>query len=300
MSTVTPAFKALEVVALDDDPVGAVGEGVWKAVNYDRTGRMPADDDLLPFTAHKFVLDDGRVTCENGDDPFIAPRTQALAVALGQRFAGRRILDLGSLEGGYTVAFALLGAEAVGIEARKLNLRRAEFLRDQLSAGGARFLRGDVNAIDADQLGRFDAVFASGILYHLDDPFTFVERVFELTTDVALFDTHVAVVETPNHGCGALVQRTHGGRVYAGREFHEYAEQASEEDVEELLWAAYGNASSFWLTTDSLVVLLRDAGFAYVHKVMTWPSYGCTWGCEGECRVLIVAKRDTPALAPRS
>ncbi|MDQ6841842.1 MAG: class I SAM-dependent methyltransferase [Actinomycetota bacterium] len=253
------------------------------------TGAEP----LLPFTAHRMDLGGGEQTIadDRGEDPLCALSTAALGLALGG-FAGQRVLDLGSLEGGFTIAFARLGAsEAIGVEARELNLRRANWARDRLGVARASFQRGDVIELGSMGLGTFDAVFASGILYHLTDPFTFVEKVFTMTRDVALFDTNVALPAVNNHDTGPLITREHGGHRYEGRVFTEFPEPPGALDLEAAVWSAWGNTNSFWLTERSLVELLDAVGFTYLHKVITPAGYQCGPGCPPDCRVLYVAKR---------
>ena len=253
----------------------------------------PDVEQLLPFTAHRIDLGGGLSTIVGGggEDPLYALSTSALALAMGG-FSGKRVLDLGSLEGGYTIAFAQLGAsEAIGVEARTLNLQRANWARDKLGLDNVSFRRGDVTALASLALGTFDAVFASGILYHLADPFRFVEEVFAITGDVALFDTNVALREINNHDTGPLVTRHHRGQPYEGRAYTEFAEPPDAAAMEAGLWAGWGNLESFWLTERSLVDLLRAVGFVYLHKVIVPAGYQCGPGCPPECRVLYVAKR---------
>jgi SAM-dependent methyltransferase len=253
-----------------------------------------ADDlELLPFTAHKLDLGGGVFTLEHGEDPFTTVATRVLSQALGHDFTRRRILDLGCLEGGFAIAFATLGArEVIGIEARPTNLKRADMARERLGVRNVSFIQGDVNKLDVAALGSFDVVFASGILYHLDDPFSFVERVFELTSDVALFDTHVALPDVHNHGLSAsLLTRSHNGHDYVGRVYFEYPPEASQDEVEYLLWNSYSNSNSFWLREHDLVRLLYETGFQRVYKAPQPPGYKCSEGCPGECRVILVAKR---------
>lgn len=253
--------------------------------------------ELLPFTAHRIDLGRGMSTMPGGggEDALCALSTAALAVALGG-FNGKRVLDLGSLEGGYTIAFARLGAsEAVGVEARTVNLRRANWVRDKLGLDNVSFRRGDVTALPTLGLGQFDAVFASGILYHLADPFRFVEEVFDITADAALFDTHVALPDVNNHDTGPLVARHHRGHPYEGRVFREFAEPPDPAAIEASPWSGWGNLESLWLTERSLVELLRATGFVYLHKVIVPAGYGCGPGCFPDCRVLYVAKKRFPS-----
>ena len=113
-----------------------------------------------------------------------------------------------------------------------------------------------------------------------------------MTTDIALFDTHVALPVVHNHGLSELLStRSHGGHDYAGRVYFEFPTDAHSEQVEELLWKAYSNPTSFWLRESDLVRLRYETGFERVYKAATPPGYRCAEGCPDGCRVILVAKR---------
>ena len=257
----------------------------------------PAPEGILPFSAHRVELSPGVWTIgEHGDDPRLAASTRVLLDALGGDLRGKRVLDVGCLEGGYTVTFARLGArEAVGLEIRETNLRRCRFLAERLRLANVRFVKGDARELSSAQLGVFDAIFAAGILYHLADPYAFLERCFEVCSDVLVLDTHVASERGWSHGCSErMVEREWRGRRYAGREALEDMEGLPVEEIEALNWAAWGHTVAFWPTEPSLVDMLRDVGFEYVSKVFMRRPYRCDEGCPWDCRSIYVARKRWP------
>jgi SAM-dependent methyltransferase len=223
--------------------------------------------DLLPFTTHRIELSPGRYTCAEGVDARNDVRTQLVVEACGGSMDGRSVVDLGSLEGAFTLAFAQRGAKlAIGIEARDISVRRAELARDLLGLTAAEFVVADIK----DELVRrdpFDVVFAAGILYHVADPAALLRTMRQACTDVALIDTHVAGETEPSHGCSPIVERESNGETYRGRVFPEYAPDVADEDKEDLLWAAYSDVDSFWPLEAELVRMVKDAGFSRVEKV---------------------------------
>jgi 2-polyprenyl-3-methyl-5-hydroxy-6-metoxy-1,4-benzoquinol methylase len=246
---------------------------------------------LLPFTTHRIELAPGVPTMDGGVDALGDIRTHLVLDAVGGSLAGRTVVDLGCLEGGFTLAFAGHGARhALGIEARQVSVRRCELARALLGYDNAEFVCGDIK----DELANrdpFDVVFAAGILYHVGDPAEMVRTMRRACSGVALIDTHVARVDRATHGCSEIVERSSGGHTYRGRMFPEYPAGLGDSDKEELLWAAWSDADAFWPLEDDLVAMLRDAGFSSVDKIDPLASGGPGgWGVDQEERVVYLAR----------
>lgn len=88
-------------------------------------------------------------------------------------FDGKSVLELGPFEGYQTVAMERLGAEVTSVEGNSINFLKCLCLKEALGLK-ARMLMGDIIqqlAVDA----RYDVVWASGVLYHLQDPIRMIE-----------------------------------------------------------------------------------------------------------------------------
>jgi SAM-dependent methyltransferase len=246
---------------------------------------------LVPFTTHRIHLAGTMYTAEAGVDPAVDVRTHTVVEACGGSLAGRTIVDLGCLEGGFALEFARLGAErVVGIEARSVSVRRCELARDLLGLERAEFVQADIK----DELPRhadgFDVVFAAGILYHLSDPAGFLQLVRASCRGVALIDTHVADPDTVTHDCSEqVVTQSAGGHDYQGRLFGEYEPGLDTVEREGLLWAAWSDAASFWPFEDDLVRMLHDAGFSDVEKIER-DTMRHPWQVDAVNRVLYVCR----------
>jgi SAM-dependent methyltransferase len=83
---------------------------------------------------------------------------------------GKRVLELGPLEGGHTLQLARAGASVVGIEGHEANYERCLYIKELFGLTNAEFILGDLRTFDFESLGQFDAVFNVGVLYHLDEP----------------------------------------------------------------------------------------------------------------------------------
>ena len=159
----------------------------------------------------------------------------------------RRILELGSLEGGHTIGLAQRPSveHILGIEGRAANLARAQVAREILQVGKIDFVQANLETVDLTQFGRFDAIYCCGLLYHLPEPWRLTAQFRSIADGVFLW-THCATEE-------AAKILTNG---YRGR-WHK------EGGPEEVLSGL--SPDSFWPTLGSLCNMLTHAGFARIH-----------------------------------
>jgi 2-polyprenyl-3-methyl-5-hydroxy-6-metoxy-1,4-benzoquinol methylase len=133
----------------------------------------------MAFIAHNIRLIDGTETYPAAGYLLEeAGRFQAakrmLNLVFPEGLSGKRIADLGCLEGGYATGFARLGMNATGIEIRDSNFRNCLYVKSKVNLPSLTFIQDDVNNIDKH--GTFDAIWACGIFYHLENPRSFMER----------------------------------------------------------------------------------------------------------------------------
>lgn len=173
-------------------------------------------------------------------DPVADPRLAHFAA----HFAGaRRILELGSLEGAHTFHLAAMpGVErVVGVEGRAKNLGKARFVQRLLGVRTVEFVRANLESFDLSSLGRFDAVFCCGLLYHLPRPWELLDAIAGVTGNL-LLATHVTPEEKAN-------ERRRG---YAGAGYREFGMKDPLSGM---------SAESYWPTLAALKAMLADAGF---------------------------------------
>lgn len=223
------------------------------------------------WTGHNIPLTPADQTI-GGDRTLIGedPRTLTIKTLI-RRLPEReriRVLDLGALEGGLSLEMAREGWETVGIEGRRANFEKAELIREYFALGNLRFEHRDVKSLNRAADGVFDAVLCCGILYHLDDPFSFLETLRDLTApDGMLFiDTHVApdqLAEAWGTHAASLSESAafeHRGRIYEGRWFRE----PQGGTVLDEQWSAISNERSFWPGRRSLIRAVYHAGFGAI------------------------------------
>jgi SAM-dependent methyltransferase len=161
----------------------------------------------------------------------------------------RTILDLGSLEGGQTFALARHpGVEhVVGLEARASNIEKTRFVQELLHISNARFVEADLEKTDLVSFGKFDAVFCSGLLYHLPEPWKLIDQIPQVASNLFIW-THYA-------------DDLQADRSMDGFNGKEYVEAGLDEPN------AGMSPKSFWLTLGSLIKALTISGFQTIRIV---------------------------------
>jgi hypothetical protein len=135
-------------------------EGVaWDA------GTLADVRDFLGPWQHNIRLPHG-VHTAYWEAPYPAHEEMMSVVAreLGGGFAGKRVLDLGCLEGYFAVECSLQGAAVVAVEGKIKNVRKCEFVRSALAIDEAKLslIHDDVMNVTKGAYGAFDAVLALG------------------------------------------------------------------------------------------------------------------------------------------
>ncbi len=248
------------------------------------TGRIPETElarrvAALPWTNQNIQLTPDLWTVP-GQPPILTdPRVlcvkRAAAELLGGSLAGARVADLGCLEGGISLAFALDGAEVVGIEGRRANYDKCRLVEEHFALPNLKFELGDARDFRPERYGMFDVVLVLGLLYHLDDPAGFLLQAARCARRAVIVDTHfapetdagVAAMDTmpffdlKANPIGPLETMNAAGVAVEGRWWTEYPDWTPESKRDELYWASLDNHRSFWLTRPSIYRLLAAAGF---------------------------------------
>ncbi len=197
-----------------------------------------------------------------------------------------RVVDLGCHDGGFAVEFARLGFDTLGIEIRKENFEKCQFVKSQLNLPNLRFAQDDVRNLT--NYGNFDIAFCFGILYHLDDPVAFLKNLSNHTQKILLLNTHYSrkndlIYDIPllaKYVLPPLEKRVKMFRFrhnyhlsklsenegYQGRWYKEWNQDASQDTIEKRRWASYNNYQSFWLCKSELTRVLRDVEFKHVFE----------------------------------
>ena len=175
------------------------------------------------------------------------PRFATAARTLGG-LAGKRVLELGALEGGHSISLAEQGATVVALEGREANYERARWIAARLGVEGIRFVLADVRTANLDVYGRFDLVLNSGLLYHLDEPWELLARLAPLAPRMFIWTHYV-------DDAAAIERVSVAGRELRGALRPEYGIADPLSGLQ---------PASFWPTHDALIAMLRLTGWSVV------------------------------------
>jgi tRNA (mo5U34)-methyltransferase len=148
----------------------------------------------------KMELPYGIIT--NGE---VEPNRTLRRLRLPESFAGREVLDIGAWDGFYSFeakrrgAARVLATDSFAWSGEGDWTTQAGFLlaREALSLDvEAQFI--DVMELSPESVGMFDDVLFIGVLYHLRDPITALERVASVTRDRLFFETETSLSWLPS------------------------------------------------------------------------------------------------------
>ncbi|MDC7692817.1 methyltransferase domain-containing protein [Asticcacaulis sp. DXS10W] len=221
------------------------------------------------FTAHNIRLDDGTDTLPDAgwyikDSPWLLAAARVLNLYYRANITGKSIADLGCLEGGYTLEFARLGMQSTGIEVRQSNYDNCMRVANGTSYPNMNFVKDDV--WNLGKHGPFDAIFCSGLLYHLSEPAEFIRLMGENARDVVIIHTHYATEADGSPFNLSPMTENEGlpGRWYAEHDSEDLAE------IENFKWTSWKNKKSFWLTKAAILSQLQAVGFNIVFEQFDW------------------------------
>jgi SAM-dependent methyltransferase len=153
------------------------------------------------------------------------------------------IIELGSLEGGHSFALARNPSvkRVAAIEGREKNIEKAKLVQKILGDKKVEFVQGDIEKLDFGQFGKFDAVFCSGLLYHLPKPWELIPKLAAISPNIFIW------TQISEEAKAKKMREGWRGRFYREGGFFDPLSGLSKK--------------SFWLSLGSLVGLLTENDF---------------------------------------
>lgn len=221
---------------------------------------------MIKFTAHNVVLQDGQQTFPNMgktmDQYGWFLQAKRLLDLIFPTKNNLKLVDLGCLEGGYATEFARLGCSVTGIEIRQDNFEACEFVKSNVeNTLDLNFFQD--NVWNVEKYGDFDVTFCCEIFYHVHNPKKFMQLLSRVTKKLIIIQTHFSSSEI-NSNFALSPTTTHEG--LEGRWFIEFPTDVDFANRESFKWASWDTNRSFWLTKESLLKCMKDAGFDLVFE----------------------------------
>ena len=105
--------------------------------------------------------------------------------------SGRRVLDIGAWNGGFSFECERRGAAQV-VAFSPEDPQTTGFARLKMLLGSkVEYFKGSVYALDPREIGTFDTIIFFGVLYHLRHPLIAIDRIRSVATDEVFIETHV-------------------------------------------------------------------------------------------------------------
>ena len=106
-----------------------------------------------------------------------------------QDLSGKTVLDIGCNAGFYAIAARLRGATSVlGIDHGAHCIDQARLVRQILDLDGLEFRVDDGHNLD-ERVGVFDFIVCTGVIYHLQNPMDFLNRLGRITREGMFLET---------------------------------------------------------------------------------------------------------------
>jgi SAM-dependent methyltransferase len=189
-------------------------------------------------------------------------------------------LDLGCSEGSTTFELSQMGSTVYGVEGREDGIRRANVIKSILRRDEVHFSVGNVN--DATSYRPVDGIFNAGILYHLEDPVTCLERCAENARLFIYLDTgHAPRSEGELQKSkfaakfGKAYRLSYKGLELDAIDFAEPGNTAEKqgEGIRRGPRSGIGNSNSVWLSHQSAIDLMAKLGFPHHVTVKDAPKF---------------------------
>lgn len=159
------------------------------------------------------------------------------------------VLELGALEGAHSFLLAQHPGikRVVALEGRDANLRKARLVQELLQIGNVEFVQANLEHADVTGLGKFDAVFCCGLLYHLPEPWKLLEQLPQIAPILFIWTQYAAEKDARDIGNGLR------GKIQI--------EGGADEPLSGM------SSTATWLTLPSLRDLLETSGYKRIDVI---------------------------------
>lgn len=188
-------------------------------------------------------------------------------------FANWKILELGPLEGGHSYMFQNRKAsKVISIEANTRAFLKCLCIKEVLKLDRVEFKLGDFMSFLKKEDSKYDMVFASGVLYHMEEPIELLELISKVS-EKAFIWTHYYDEDLISrrgglaHKYKPVVSFDYNGVTY------EYSVQSYKNALSWQGFCGGPQPVSKWLTRESILKALRQFGFVDIQINFDQPDH---------------------------
>ena len=222
-----------------------------------------------------------------GTVPVFEDSRIAWAIQAMRGVDGFSVLELGPMEGGHSYMLEKAGAASItAIEANPSAFLKCLVVKELLQLQRTRFQFGDFMKYFESNPPRVDAIFASGVLYHMENPVSLINQIAGITDRVYIWTQYYQADSVQRLPELAKQFVSHDAAEYAGFKFvshrREYTPALN-------MGRFYGGTEncSVWLTLEDLVGALKHAGLENIQIQFDDPNHA-----HGPC-VSLLASRES-------
>jgi len=220
-------------------------KGSWKSA-------LPAEYGLTTGTREGFHRD---------------PRVHWVASLLPNQFQGMEILELGPFEGYDSRLFEQLGAgKVLAIEGNNINFLKCLVLKHVLGLKTC-FLHGGFLNYIRNTERRFDLVWASGVLYHSEDPLELLEQIGRKTDRLFLWTHYYSDSLRGTKTVSRFIEQNNVEQVRHGERYLLHYRTYGNEQFKDGLPLHYEGGQkgfSLWMERGDIDRMLRALGFGSI------------------------------------
>jgi hypothetical protein len=185
---------------------------------------------------------------------------------------GMNVLELGPYEGGHTYQLdRVFGAAAItAVESNPRAFLRCLIVKNLFAMNNSHFLLGDFSKYLAEGDKEYDLIFASGVLYHMTEPFELLKAIAKRTKRVFLW-THYYDEEAISRNTN-LDFRFEPSRyrktTFDGHSFNEYC-FIYRDGTQPTDHLGGTQEYAYWLELPDILTILRQLGFTRIETRAT-------------------------------
>jgi hypothetical protein len=194
---------------------------------------------------------------------------------------GKRVLDLGPLEGGQAYVLEKLGARSVvSVEANSILYLKCLIVKEILGMSKTKFLCGDVLEYLKNTEDQFDMCVASGILYHMADPIELLWLLSQKINQLLIWSHYYDEIDTSRNkisNFGISVK-------YKNNLSYNYHRQEYGVAFTTNVYCGGTQQFSNWMTKEGIMSALKDFGYIDINLLSDGDSVS------GPCLLLTASK----------